>query len=352
MLWISGLVCSTYRKLSTGMKTGYPQSCRQSYQHMNAFHDIHKPAPRRGVNPCVVRIPPRRGGVPVQNIVDFLCERLPRVSRVQWLARLAAEGVLNAQGLPVAAQDPCPPGAWLWYWREIDDEPDIPFEVPVLFRDAHLVVADKPHFLPMTPKGRYARHTLLARLQATLGLNTLVPIHRLDRETAGVVVLCVRPQDRAAYQQLFRQRQVRKVYEAMAPWRSGGAWPQERHSRIVESPTHFMQRVEAPGEPNAHTTIELLAHDAHWGHYRLHPHTGQTHQLRVHMNALGLPLCGDRIYPVLQPEPPAGGVPDFSAPLQLLARSIEFTDPITGQARTFSSQRALCALSDLYTVYT
>ena len=314
--------------------------------------DIHRPAPRYGVNPCVVQIPPRRGGVPVQNIVDFLCERLPLVSRAQWLARLAADGVLNAQGLPVAAQDPCPPGSWLWYWREIDDEPDIPFEAPVLFRDEHLVVADKPHFLPMTPKGRYARHTLLARLQAALGLDTLVPIHRLDRETAGVVVFGVRPQERAAYQQLFRQRQVRKVYEAMARWDSAQPWPQERHSRIVESPAHFMQRMEAPGEPNAQTTIELLAHDARWGHYRLHPHTGQTHQLRVHMNALGLPLCGDRIYPVLQPEPPEGAAPDFSAPLQLLARSIEFTDPITGQVRTFSSQRALRPFFDLYTVYT
>ena len=303
-----------------------------------------RPPARHGVSPSVVMVPPRRGGRPVQSVLAFLCERLPLLTPEQWAQRLAAGAVLGPQGQPVQASQPCPPGVALWYWREVEDEPDIPFEPEVLHQDAWLVVADKPHFLPMTPKGRYARQTLLAKLQARLGLDTLVPIHRLDRETAGVVVFSVRPQDRAAYQGLFRERQVHKVYEAIAPWRAQDVWPQERCSRIVESPAHFMQRIEVPGEPNAHTTLALLAHDGVWGHYCLTPHTGQTHQLRVHMNALGLPLRGDRIYPVLQPEPAPGALPDVSAPLQLLARSIAFTCPIRGEPLKFVSRRQLMPL--------
>ena len=309
-----------------------------------------RPPARDGVGASVLRVPPRRGGQPVDKVLDFLAEHLPALPREAWEKRLAHGEVLGADGLPLRAQDWLQPGSHLWYWRAVDNEPDIPFDAPVIYQDDHLVVADKPHFLPMTPKGRYARQTLLARLQARLGLETLVPIHRLDRETAGVVVFCVRPQDRAAYQQLFRARAVTKVYEALAPWRPELSWPLERCSRIAEA-DHFMQRREVPGEPNAHTTLELLAHDGRCGHYRLHPHTGQTHQLRVHMNALGLPLLGDRIYPVLQPEPPAGSPLDFSQPLQLLARSIAFTDPVTGAARFFSSTRRLMDLSDVYMPY-
>jgi len=307
-----------------------------------------RPAPRYGVSASCVAVPVRRAGVAGPVALDFLSQRLPVLARAQWAQRLAQGDVLDHAGQPLHTHSLCQPGSLIWYWREVPEEIEIPFTAQVLFQDEHLVVADKPHFLPMTPKGRYARHTLLAQLQRRLGLDSLVPMHRLDRETAGVVVFGVRPAERAAYQGLFRDRQVRKVYEAIAPWRPGLSWPQERRSRLAQG-AHFMQRVEVVGEPNAHSVIELLAHNAHWGHYRLHPHTGQTHQLRVHMHALGLPLWGDRIYPVLQPEPAPGSPADFSAPLQLLAREIAFIDPLTGQARFFRSQQQLLALDRLYT---
>jgi tRNA pseudouridine32 synthase / 23S rRNA pseudouridine746 synthase len=226
-------------------------------------------------------------------------------------------------------------------------EPHIPFDATVLYRDERLLVVDKPHFLPMAPTGRYARETLLARLQLQLGLDDLVPLHRLDRDTAGVVMFCLQPQARAAYQNLFRDRLVHKTYEALAPWRPELAevlrQGLERRSRLQTSPAHFMQVIEVDGEPNAITRISVIAHHGAWAHYRLEPLTGHKHQLRVHMSALGLPLLGDRYYPVMQAERKAldDMADDFSQPLQLLAREIRFEDPFSGQARCFASPARL-----------
>jgi len=274
-------------------------------------------------------------------VLAFLSWRLPKVAEADWAARMARGEVLDEAGHPLPPETPYRPQARLWYWRTLDQETPIPFQAECLYRDESLLVVDKPHFLPMAPKGRYARETLQARLQAELGLDTLVPIHRLDRETAGVVLFSLRPADRKAYHALFSERQVRKVYEAVAPWRADVPLPQWRRSRLQTSKAHFMLVEEVAGEVNAATHIELLTHQGGWGHYRLSPHTGQTHQLRVHMNALGLPLRGDRIYPSLLPEPTAGEPEDFNAPLQLLARSIAFTDPVTGLAHRFESRRNL-----------
>lgn len=303
-----------------------------------------RPPARDGVNASCVATPQAAAGR-WPTLLDFLAERLPPISRAAWALRLARGEVLDTLGEPLSPQAPFVPARLFWYWRQIDDEPVVPFEVEVLYQDEHLVVADKPHFMTISPKGRYARETVQARLQRHLGIDTLSPIHRLDRETAGVVVFCVQPATRQRYQALFSDRQVRKVYEAVAPVVPPGLpLPAERRSRLAlgDGP---MQMVEVPGEPNAHTRIELLAQHGGWGWYRLHPLTGRTHQLRVHMNALGLPLRGDRIYPVLQPESPAGTPPDYRDPLQLLARSIHFIDPITGDERHFSSRRVLAGVA-------
>jgi tRNA pseudouridine32 synthase/23S rRNA pseudouridine746 synthase len=316
-----------------------------------------QPPTRDGVGPSGVATVP--GDWP--DAAHFLAARLPALTLAQWRARLAAGEVLDAAGQPLGADAPHVPHTRLWYWRALPPdvvEPVIPFEAELLHQDAHLIAVDKPHFLPMAPKGRHVQQTLLVRLKRQLGIDTLVPMHRLDRETAGVVLFMVRPQDRAAYQARLRERQVDKVYEAVAPWRAELGVPLTRRSRLVESPASFMQRIEVEGEPNGVTHLELIARLAAapgpqgaqgpagpWGHYRLKPETGQTHQLRVHLAALGAPIVGDRIYPVLQPEPPLGTAPDFEHPLQLLARAIAFTDPVTGARRRFESRRTLAEVA-------
>ena len=177
------------------------------------------------------------------------------------------------------------------------------------------------------------------RLKRSLGLEDLSPIHRIDRDTAGLVLFSVQARSRNAYQALFRDRRVDKVYECIARWNPDLTWPVQRHSRITAA-HHFMQQSEVEGPPNALTTIEPIDVAGEWARYRLVPVTGQRHQLRVHMNALGLPIEGDGIYPDLLPE----GACDYARPLQLLARSIAFTDPLTGEARQFTSQRHLRSL--------
>jgi tRNA pseudouridine32 synthase/23S rRNA pseudouridine746 synthase len=254
--------------------------------------------------------------------------------------------VLDGAGRALAAGSACVLGAVIWYWRDPPDEPRVPFEIELLHRDEHLVVVDKPHFLPVIPGGRHLRETVLVRLQRSLGIATLAPMHRLDRETAGVLVFSVRPDTRRAYHALLREHAVHKTYEAVAPWRAGLATPTlARHRLDKPAGAGFMQVRVVDGEPNAQTRIELVdrleAPRRDLALYRLTPRTGFTHQLRVQMNALGAPIVGDRIYPRLWPEPAPGAAPDWSHPLQLLAREIAFTDPVTGAERRFTSRRRL-----------
>jgi tRNA pseudouridine32 synthase/23S rRNA pseudouridine746 synthase len=286
-----------------------------------------------GVGWSVVALPPG----PWVTVLDFLAERFATIPREEWQRRLEAGEVLSAQGQPIAPDATYHAPAKLHYRRHVPDERPLPVEETVLFHDEHLVVADKPHFLPVTPSGRHLRETLLVRLRRRLDLPELAPVHRIDRETAGLVLFSVRPETRGAYQGVFRERRAEKVYEAMAPWRDELALPLLRRSRLEPAP-HFMQMHEVPGEPNAETHIALVERRGPWARYELRPHTGRRHQLRVQMAALGLPLAGDRIYPVLQPDEPA---PDFSNPLRLLARTLAFDDPVTGEARRFESRLVL-----------
>jgi tRNA pseudouridine32 synthase / 23S rRNA pseudouridine746 synthase len=226
----------------------------------------------------------------------------------------------------------------VYYYRSLPAEPALPFTETVLYQDEHLVVADKPHFMPVTPSGRYLHNTLLVRLKRQLGLPELSPLHRIDRDTAGLVLLSVQQRTRGAYQALFRDKQITKHYDAIAPWREGLAFPREHMSRLEESPQFFRMQ-EVPGEPNSHTQMQMLevARSGAWARYRLMPITGKRHQLRVHMAALGLPLRNDPFYPVVN-DPPEG---DYSRPLQLLARSLEFADPVLGVPRMFESRQRL-----------
>lgn len=286
---------------------------------------------RDGVAASALACPP--GSWPL--VLDFLAERLPLVARDDWAMRMKRGDVLDDAGTPLSPDAPYRAQRRLYYWRWLAAEPEVPGQARVLHLDEHLLVADKPHFLPVTPKGRYVQQTLLTRLRRETGLADLSPIHRLDRETAGLTLFSVRPATRDAYQRLFRDRDVEKVYEAIAPWRDEVAarLPFDYESRLEEHPVDFMQMRTVAGEPNARTRIALLDRlAADRARYELRPHSGVKHQLRAQLCALGLPIEGDRIYPVLRP---VEDEVDFSRPLQLLAREIAFTDPISGQPRKF-----------------
>ena len=287
---------------------------------------------RNGVGPSCVGLP---AGAWL-TITDFLVERFPDITRNEWLQRMANHLVVDEFGVLVTAERSYPSHMRIYYYRAVEEEQRIPFDEVILYQDEHLIVADKPHFLPVTPSGHFLQETLLVRLKNRLGIDTLIPIHRIDRETAGLVLFSVQPDERNAYQALFRHHAVTKHYEAMAPWRDDLTFPLTRKSRIVEGVPFFRQR-EVAGEPNSETHIDVVETNGSRARYALSPVTGKKHQLRVHMNALGLPILNDRMYPPVAVTPGD----DYASPLQLLAKSIAFDDPVTGQKRYFQSQLAL-----------
>lgn len=291
---------------------------------------------RDGVGPSAVALPPG----PWASLLEFLVARFPALSPGQWHQRIDAGDVVDHLGRAVSAAQPYTPHGKLYYYRWLPQEPLDGDPLPVLFEDDLLVVADKPHFLPVTPSGRYLQRTLLVRLRRQLGLPALTPLHRIDRETAGVVLFAKQPATCGRYKALFASRQVLKQYEAIAPASSTLQFPLRRTSAMADA-EHFMQMQEVlgshPRARQAQTDIELLETQGPWARYRLHPLTGRRHQLRVHMAALGLPILGDRIYPRLQPV----DTDEPDNPLRLLAQRIAFADPLTGQQRCFSSERRL-----------
>ena len=296
------------------------------------------PPARDGLNPSCVVVPAGAWA----NALDFFGWRFDKVARGDWVARFAAGDVIDEDASLVRADHLLHKGQRLYYFRDVPDEPHIPFQERILYQDEDLLVVDKPHFLPVIPSGKYVRETLLVRLGKTLNSTTLAPIHRIDRDTAGIVLFSLNPATRNAYSKLFRDHVVSKTYHAIARWNPDLTWPIQRHTRIGVS-SHFMQQTEVDGPPNALTTIRPLLHDDALALYELKPVNGQRHQLRVHMNALGLPILGDGIYPELTPE----GSANFENPLQLLAQSIAFTDPLSGEARHFESTLNLSALAAL-----
>jgi tRNA pseudouridine32 synthase/23S rRNA pseudouridine746 synthase len=250
--------------------------------------------------------------------------------------------VVDEEGAWISPEQPYQPHLKLFYYRSIAVEPRIPFDEVVLFQDDYLVAVDKPHFLPVTPGGRYLQETLLVRLKRKLAIDTLAPMHRIDRETAGVVLFTIQQSTRGKYQELFSQKAVTKSYQAIAKARADLEFPMTYRSRLVEA-DHFMRMREAEGEPNAETGIEVIESNGRHARYRLSPATGKKHQLRVHMAALGIPILNDQIYPHhLSREQIEQD--DYRRPLQLLAERISFIDPVTGQERQFNSQRQLAPL--------
>ena len=273
-------------------------------------------------------------------LIEFLVARFPSISKEEWLARMSYGLVLSEEGIPFFQDSPCPLNTHIYYYRRVDREEAIPFEEAILYQDDHLLIADKPHFLPVTPGGHYLKETLLVRLKNKTGISELSPIHRIDRETAGLVAFSLKRESRGLYQALFRDRKVHKFYEAIAPYVSGLAkqLPMRYKSKIEESDV-FIKMHEVPGEPNSDSFIELIEKKGDWARYSLKLESGKKHQLRLHMSALGIPIKGDRIYPDLKPHVVFGQ--NFEEPLQLLAKSLAFVDPLSGLEHQFISHQKL-----------
>jgi tRNA pseudouridine32 synthase / 23S rRNA pseudouridine746 synthase len=276
------------------------------------------------------------------SLLSFLEHPTQDSRRLGWENRLKSGLICDSNGDSLSLDAPYLPGQRIYYWRDAGPEPRVPFGEQIIYQDDHILVADKPHFLPVTPTGRYVKETLLVRLKQRTGLADLTPMHRIDRDTAGLVMFCIRVQDRDAYAAMFRGRNLAKTYECIAPYSANISFPMVRKTRLVTSPDSFMQMVEAEGEPNSETHIDLIEQlSGGLARYGLKPISGKRHQLRVHMNGLGLPIVGDGIYPTLTPETQ---MPDYSLPLQLLAKELAFDDPVTGRRHRFVSNLNLKSL--------
>ncbi|GAB2648206.1 pseudouridine synthase [Prescottella soli] len=285
---------------------------------------------RDGLGPDRLRMPAE---VTAPTIVEYLSTHLPDED---WAGRIAAREVVDEHGRVVDHDTRYQPTRFVYFYREPAPEVPVPFAIDVLHHVGGLVVVDKPHFLSTIPRGAHIRETVVVRLRRELDLPDLVPVHRLDRMTAGVLLCTADPALRRPYQEMFERQRVRKVYEAIAPYREGVEFPRTVRSRIRKVHGE-LTAYEEPGEPNSETLIEMVERRGDLARYRLRPRTGRTHQLRLHLNSLGAPIVGDNFYPQFRRRDPD----DFTDPLRLLARSLEFDDPVTGETRRFESRRVL-----------
>ncbi len=275
----------------------------------------------------------------VATVLEYLIIKFPAIDAEVWRQRIADGKVHCHDGSLITAQSPFLPQQRIYYYREVDSEPSIPFRETVLFQDEHILVAYKPHFLAVTPGGIYVNECLQSRLRHSTGIETLQALHRLDRVTAGLVIFSTNPDTRHLYHHLFETRQIHKTYQAIANISDGEKligqeW--EIKNRLVQSEPRFRMRV-TEGEANSHSVIRCLQQSTQKALFELNPVTGKTHQLRLHMQALGWPILNDKYYPKLQPL----SADNYSAPLQLLAKALQFIDPVTQQPRRFSCDNNL-----------
>lgn len=293
--------------------------------------------PRHGLQSAWVRTPDRDPGrvAPWETMREWLRHKLPDEVDVEPM--LAAGRFVDDDGHPWTGDEPYRPHTFVWFHRDLREEPVVPGELTVLHQDERIVVVDKPHFLSTIPRGRHVTQSVVVRARGMLDLPELGPAHRLDRLTAGVLVLTTERRWRAAYQRMFEQRIPVKTYEAIAPLRRDLTLPLTLHSHIVKDRGVLTAREVPDAPPNAETAVELVEVRGGFGRYRLSPRTGRTHQLRLHLASLGIPIVGDPLYPTVLPD----AVDDVSEPLRLLARTLAFVDPVDGTRRRFDSEREL-----------
>ena len=268
-------------------------------------------------------------------VVDFLVERFPFISEEIIKDRMLRGDIVDQHGDAFSSSTPYQEEVFLFYYREIPDEPKIPFEENIIHKDDNIIVVDKPHFIPVTPTGRFVKESLLARLKHRFNNEAISPIHRLDRETAGIVMFTCNIDVRGDYQTLFQKREVKKVYQAIART-SQKTFPYTHKSRMEKGDPFFIMQ-EVAGDENSETVIDIHETQGDYCKYQLKPVTGKQHQLRVHMMSLGIPILNDPFYPDVLPDKGE----DYSQPLQLLAKSISFIDPITQEQRYFESEQEL-----------
>ncbi len=274
-------------------------------------------------------------------VLDYLIGKFPEVSALVWRQR-AIDGKLHwHDGRAITSASPYQPQQRVYYYREVEREPVIPFTETILFEDAHILVADKPPFLPVTPGGIYVNECLQNRLRLRTGHEKLQALHRIDRATTGLVMFSVNPKTCHLYHQLFASRQIHKIYQAISTIDVDGNKPLNGQqwqiiNRLERAEPRFLMRV-GDGAPNSHSRIRCIKRVEDKALFELEPVTGKTHQLRVHMQTLGWPILHDQYYPTLQPKAPD----NFTQPLQLLAQQLRFIDPVTQQPREFHCRRSL-----------
>lgn len=269
-------------------------------------------------------------------MLDFLIEKFPNISEDILRSRMERGELVDSDGYQYRPDSPYRGGRHVFYYRELPTETAVPFEAEILYQDDNIVVTDKPHFLSVVPSGRFLRETLLVRLKQQLGIDDITPIHRIDRETAGIVMFCINPLHRGRYQTLFQQREVNKTYQAVGIYNPDISFPLTHRSRM-EKGTEFFRMQEIVGEINTETYIDVVEVCGNRALYQLKPVSGKQHQLRVHLASLGCEIVNDPFYPELLP---CKG-DDYSNPLQLLAKSIEFVDPLSKKTQYFESKRQL-----------
>ena len=272
---------------------------------------------------------------------DWLHERLSDFVDVAGF--LARGRFVDEAGSPVDGDAPYRSCAFVWFHRDRAEETIVPGRIHIVHRDERIVAVDKPAFLSTIPRGRHVLQSVVVRLRAELGLPELSPLHRLDRVTSGILILATERRWRGAYQSMFQRGEVGKTYRALAPLRPELDFPVTVRNHLSK-PRGQVQAEVIPGAPvNAVSLIEREAQLQALAVYRLTPQTGRTHQLRMHMLGLGIPIWDDPLYPVVEDV----ALDDFSRPLQLLASEVRFTDPVDGSPRLFESVRTLPLQSEI-----